>query len=238
VASTSPTGRSVASASDVASTDAAVLRHRRMATKQRCHHSRPYRRGREGHHPCGRHRLASAPRHPGHVETTAAGVRQADDLLPAVGAHAGGPPRGARDHHAGGPSSIRAAARRRLAVGHPDRVCHPGLARRARPGIPDRRRVPRRSGRVARPRRQPVLRRRILQPRRHCGGPPLGRHRVRLPRQGPAAIRHRRPRRRRAPHQDRGEAQRADEQLGGHRALLLRRACRRGGSTGQAIGPG
>ena len=52
------------------------------------------------------------------LEAAAAGVRQADDLLPAVDADAGGHPRDPRHLDAARPAAVRAAARRRLAVRH------------------------------------------------------------------------------------------------------------------------
>ena len=58
--------------------------------------------GREGHHPGRRRRHPAAPDHPGGVQAAAAGLRQADDLLPAVGADAGRDPGHPGDHHPGG----------------------------------------------------------------------------------------------------------------------------------------
>ncbi len=181
----------------------------------------------EGHHPRRGHRVASASGHLGHVEAVAPGLRQADDLLPAVGADARRHPRGAGHHHAGGSSRLRTAARRRITVGNAAALRHAARPRGARPSVPDRRRLPRRAGRIARPRRQHVLRRRLFPTGQRGGGPRVGRHRVRLPREGSAALRHRRPRRRRPTHQDRGKARVAAQQLGGHRAVLLRRTGRR-----------
>ncbi len=50
-------------------------------------------------------------------QAAAAGLRQADDLLPAVHADAGGDPRHPDDLHAAGHAALRAAAGRRRAVG-------------------------------------------------------------------------------------------------------------------------
>ena len=62
------------------------------------------------------------------------------------------------------------------------------------------------------------------------------RHGLRLPGQRSAAVRHRRTRRRRAADLDRGEADGRTEQLGGHRAVLLRRRRRRCGAIRHAVG--
>ena len=56
------------------------------------------REGDERHHPGRGRRHPAAPDHPGGVQAAAAGLRQADDLLPAVGADAGRHP-GHPDHH-------------------------------------------------------------------------------------------------------------------------------------------
>ena len=55
----------------------------------------------------------------GDQQAAGAGLRQADDLLPAVDADAGRDPRHPGDHHAARGGRLRAAARRRLAVRHP-----------------------------------------------------------------------------------------------------------------------
>jgi dTDP-glucose 4,6-dehydratase len=52
------------------------------------------------HHPRRRLRHPPAPGHPGHQQATAAGVRQADDLLPAQHPDAGGHPRHPGHQHA------------------------------------------------------------------------------------------------------------------------------------------
>ena len=71
----------------------------------------------EGDHPGRRHRHAAAPDHAGDQQAADAGLRQADDLLPAVDADAGRDPRGPGHHHARTTrTQFRAAARRRLAV--------------------------------------------------------------------------------------------------------------------------
>ena len=57
------------------------------------------------------------PGHAGRVQAAAAGLRQADDLLPAVDADAGGHPRHPADLDAAGHAALPRAARRRRAVG-------------------------------------------------------------------------------------------------------------------------
>src|SRR3546814_10977501 len=52
----------------------------------------------------------------GGQQAAAAGVRQADDLLPADDADAGGDPRHPADHHAAGPAGVPAPAGRRFAM--------------------------------------------------------------------------------------------------------------------------
>ena len=82
-------------------------------------------------------------------QAAAAGLRQADDLLPAERADAGGHPRGADHHHAARAGAVPAPARRRLAVGHEDRVRRAAEPGRPGAGVPDRPRVRRRRSRAA-----------------------------------------------------------------------------------------
>ena len=60
----------------------------------------------EGHHPRRRLRHPAVPDHPGHQQAAHAGLRQADDLLPAVDADDGRHPRDPRHHHARGPDAV------------------------------------------------------------------------------------------------------------------------------------
>src|SRR6266851_4615831 len=83
----------------------------------------------EGHYPCGRLRNAAAPGDPGSLETVTAGLRQADDLLPAVRASAGGHPGDIGDLDPGRHAALQAATGYGRAVGHPARVCGATLAR-------------------------------------------------------------------------------------------------------------
>ena len=68
------------------------------------------------HHPGRRLRHPAASPDPGGLQAAAAGLRQADDLLSAVGAAAGRRARDPDHHHAGGPGRLQAAAGRRLAA--------------------------------------------------------------------------------------------------------------------------
>ena len=67
----------------------------------------------QGHHPRRRLRHAAVSGDPVGQQAAAAGLRQADDLLPAVDADAGGHPRHPGHLHAAGPARVRAAAGRR-----------------------------------------------------------------------------------------------------------------------------
>ena len=59
-------------------------------------------------HPGGRHRQPALPDHPGRQQAAHAGLRQADDLLPALDADDGRRPRGPGHHHPGDPAAFRA----------------------------------------------------------------------------------------------------------------------------------
>ena len=159
----------------------------------------------EGHHPRRRLGHAAAPHHPGHLQAAHADLRQADGLLPALDADDGRHPRGARHHHAPGRRPVRAAARRRPAVGHRDHLRRAAQPRRPRPGLRHRRRLHRRRRRGPGARRQHLLRHRP----RH--GPARAHRRARRPhlrppRQRAHRLRRRRVRRRRHGPLDRGEA--------------------------------
>jgi hypothetical protein len=71
----------------------------------------------QGHHPRRRLRHPAVSHHPGGLQAAAAGVRQADGVLPADHADAGRDPRHPADLHPAGHAALRAAARRRRAVG-------------------------------------------------------------------------------------------------------------------------
>ena len=150
---------------------------------------------REGHRPRGRRRLAPASRDARHLEAAAAGLRQADGLLPAVDADAGGHPRDPRHLDAARPAALPAPAGRRLAVRHPAQLRGAGPAPRPRRRVRGRPVVHRRRRRRAGARRQHLPRR---GPRRHPPG--RGRaarrlHAVRLPGARSRALRRRRGRR-------------------------------------------
>ena len=72
-------------------------------------------------------------------QAAGAGLRQADDLLPAHDADAGRDPRGAGDHHAARAGAVPAAARRRLASSASSSPTPCSRARRPGAGVPDRR---------------------------------------------------------------------------------------------------
>ena len=143
----------------------------------------------EGHRAGGRQRHAALSRDTRRVEAAPPRLRQAAGLLPALGADAGRRARRAADLHAARPAAVPAPARRRLAVGHPDRLRGAGPAARHRPRPGARGGIPRRRPFGADPRRQRLPRQR---PRpAPGGGPPDGRGRrgVRLPRVRPGALR-------------------------------------------------
>jgi dTDP-glucose 4,6-dehydratase (EC 4.2.1.46) len=83
------------------------------------------------HHPRWRLGHAALPGYAGGFQTVAAGVRQADGVLPADDLNAGRHPRGAADFDAGRYAALRRAARRRQPVGHPYRVRGSAVAGRA-----------------------------------------------------------------------------------------------------------
>jgi hypothetical protein len=83
------------------------------------------------HHPRRWLRHTAAPGHAGHQQAAAAGVRQADDLLPAQHPHAGGHPRRAHHQHPARHPALPATAGRWQPVGH-----EPQLRRAAQPGWP------------------------------------------------------------------------------------------------------
>src|SRR5262245_59945025 len=74
--------------------------------------------GHEGHHPGRRKRHAALSGNTGRLEAAAAGLRQADDLLPAHDADAGRHPRRSAHLYAPGHTALRTAARRRAQVGN------------------------------------------------------------------------------------------------------------------------
>ena len=71
----------------------------------------------EGHHSGGRRGHAAASDHVGGLQAARARLRQADDLLSAVGAHAGGNSRGSDHFNAARSAAFPAAARRRRRSG-------------------------------------------------------------------------------------------------------------------------
>ena len=180
----------------------------------------------EGNHPRRRLRHAALPDHPGHLEAAHAGLRQADDLLPAVDADDRGHPRDPGHHHAAGPGAVPAAARRRHAVRLPLRVRRAGDAARARRRVHRRRGLHRRRLRGDDPRRQHLLRLRARRAAQAAtdpdGGAVFAYHVADPERYGVVEFDGDAPR-----GLDRGEAGAAEVQLRRRRALLLRQRRRR-----------
>ena len=115
----------------------------------------------EGHHPRRRLRHAAVSADARRQQAAAAGLRQADDLLPAVDADAGGHPRHPGHLHAAGQDGFR-----RLLGDGSEWGLHVQLRRAAEPGRPGagvhhRPRVRRQRPRRAGPRRQHLLRPRL-----------------------------------------------------------------------------
>ena len=100
------------------------------------------------HHPRRRLRHPAAPGHAGHEQAAAAGVRQADGLLPAEHADAGRHPRGAGDQHAAGHAALRGAAGRRQPLGHEPQLLRAAQPRRPGAGLHPRPRLRRRRSRA------------------------------------------------------------------------------------------
>ena len=112
----------------------------------------------QGHHPGRRLGDAALSDHPRRQQAAPAGLRQADDLLPAVDADAGRHPRDPPDLDARRHRRLRAAAGRRQPDRDLDHLRRAAAPRRPGPGLPDRRDVRRRRPRGADPRRQHLLR--------------------------------------------------------------------------------
>ena len=103
----------------------------------------------QGHHPRRRLRHAAVSGDAGRLQAAAAGLRQADDLLPAVDADARGHPRHPADHlDAAGHAALRAAARRRQQWGLDIAYAVQPSPGRARAGVHHRPRLRRRRPRL------------------------------------------------------------------------------------------
>ena len=177
--------------------------------------------GHEGHHPGGRHRLAPAPRDRGREQAAGAGLRQADDLLPAVHAAAGGGAGRPGDHHPARRRAVRAPARGRLALWCAHQLRAAGAPERARPGVHAGRRAHRGRQRVPGARGQHLPRARAG----HAAAPlpgPARRGDLRVPGRGSGGVRRRGVRRRRAGRVHRGEAGAPPQPLRRAGSLLLR----------------
>ena len=176
----------------------------------------------EGNHSRRRQRHASVPGHARHLQAAAPDLQQADGLLPAGHADAGGHSRRAADHDARRRGGLQAAARgwqphRAAVVVHRAAVARrPGAG--VHPGTGFRRRRPRGVG----ARRQPVLRTGIHRRPATRGRPHARRHGLRLSGPRPAALRRGGVRRRRPRDQHRGETRRASVVLRGHGPVFLR----------------
>ena len=93
----------------------------------------------EGHRARRWSRHPPPPRHPRSLQAAAAGLRQADDLLPAVGADAGRDPGHPGDHHSRGQRRVPSTAGRRQRVGPADHLRRAAAAGGAGAGVPHRR---------------------------------------------------------------------------------------------------
>ena len=176
-------------------------------------------------HPAGRRlRHAAAPDDAGRVEAAAAGLRQADGLLPAVVLMLAG----IRDILVISTPEDLPQFRRLLGDGARFGVRFAYAVQPRpdghRPGLPDRPRLDRRRALRAGARRQPDLRRSSVRAAARGGRPARGRHRVRLPGARSRALRRGHLRRRRPRDRHRRKAGRAAIQLGGDRPVFLRRA--------------
>ncbi len=100
--------------------------------------------GTQGNRARGRPRHQALSGDDGDQQAAAAGLRQADDLLPDLGADAGRHPRDPGHLDAGGPAALPAPARRRLAVRRRVLLCRAGRAARPCGSLHPRRRLPRR----------------------------------------------------------------------------------------------
>ena len=90
------------------------------------------------HHSCRRIGNAALSRHPRGVEAASAGVQQADDLLPAEHADAGGYPRDPGDLDAAGYRPVRGTAGRRAALGPGYQLRGAAESRWPGAGVPNR----------------------------------------------------------------------------------------------------
>ncbi len=190
----------------------------------------------EGDHPGRGVGDAALPGHAVGVEAAAPHLRQADDLLPDVGPHAGRHPRDPGHLHAPGHPALPAAARRRKRLGHAHRVHGAAQPGRPGPGLPPGSRLRARRPVRARARRQHLLRPRLQSPAPERRRAARGGHGLRLRRHRSRALRRGRVRRPEARGEPRGEAGQAQVALRRHRPLLLRRAGGRLRTEREAVG--
>src|SRR5512135_74250 len=179
---------------------------------------------------------APLPGDAGRLEAAAAGVRQADGVLPAVDLDARRHPRHPHHLDAAGHAALPRPARRRRAVGHSPELRGTAQARGHRAGVHRRARVRRQGAGRARARRQHLLRQRAVGAPAARGQARARRHRVRLPGEGSAALRRGRVRRERTGGEHRGKAAPPEVALRGRSALFLRQLRARHRREAQALG--
>src|SRR5919199_3359398 len=192
----------------------------------------------EGHSSGRRVRHAALPADARGQQAATPDLRQAPDLLPPLVADAGRHQGDTRDLDARGLAQVRAAARRWLAVGAEPGVRRTAEARGAGPGLHHRAGLRRERVGRARTRGQHLLRsgfRPDLARGREPGERGDG---LRLPRQGPGALRRRRVRARRQGRRPRREAEEPQVPLRGYGTLLLRQPGRGHSQQPRALGAG
>ena len=175
----------------------------------------------QGHHFGGRGRHAFAPGNAGRQQATAAGVRQADDLLSAVDPDAGRHPRDPADLHAAGHLPLRASPGRWPPLGHRYPISRATAAGRPGAGLHLGPRFHRRRPRGPGAGRQHLLRPGLPAHAQHAASRAARGHRLRLSGQGPAALRRGRTRRRAAGRLAGRKAGAAEIELRGDRASIF-----------------
>ena len=191
----------------------------------------------QGHHSRGRVRHASVSGDAGRVEAAAAGLRQADDLLPAVDADARRHPGHPAHLDAGGHAALRTAPGRRRAMGPRDFLCGAALAGRPRAGVHHRRAsssdaMPRRSCSATTSSTGTTCSRNSSGRRARC----VGRDDLRVSGRRSRALRRRRIRRGGPRDEPRGKAAGAEVALRGDGPLLLRQPRARYRRRARAVG--
>src|SRR5947209_13884008 len=160
----------------------------------------------KGDHPCRRLRHPPLSADPRDEQTARPDLQQADDLLPALDAHARRDPPHLDHYHAPGPGRVSAAARRRRPRRPPHRVRGAAAPRRSGAGVRHRPALHRQGSRRAGARGQHLLRPRLPRLPQARLQSTLGRDGVRLLGPRSRALRRRRVRRDRPSRRSRGEA--------------------------------